>query len=167
MSEKAIARKIELVEALKTRMQESNSVVLVDYSGLTVAEITDLRVELSKNECEFAVIKNNIIKRAASDAGYGELAEGLVGPNAVAFSNGDSVSAAKILYDFSKDHKALELKVGVVDDVVYNYDKLLEIAQLPSREQLLTMFAGGLLQPIKELAIALDLHAKNLEEQEA
>lgn len=164
MSEKAIAKKQVEVSALVERMQNANSFVVVDYSGLTVEQVTTLRRQLLEAGCEMSVIKNNITKRAAQAAGYDELTDSLTGPNALAFSHEDSVSAAKIVYDFAKENKALELKVGVVDGEYMNNDKIQVIATIPTRETLLTMFAAGLLQPIKEVAIALDLHAKNLEE---
>lgn len=166
MSEKAIAKKIIEVETLVEKMQNSSSFVVADYSGLTVEQVTKLRTELRENGCEMKVIKNNITRRAAEAAGYGELAEGLVGPNAVAFSAEDSVAAAKVIYEFAKENDALELKVGVVDGEFMDNDKIKQIATIPSRETLLTMFAAGLLQPIKEFAIAVDLHVQNLENPE-
>ncbi len=163
MSQKAIEKKQLLVEELTEKFTSSNSIVIVDYLGLTVEEVTDLRVKLLESGCEMKVIKNNIIRRAAQAAGYEGIVEHLTGPNAVAFSNEDSVSAAKVVYDFAKDHKKLELKVGVVDGEFMDNTAIQTIATLPNRETLLTMFAGGLLQPIKEVAIALSLHVENLE----
>jgi large subunit ribosomal protein L10 len=163
VSVKAIERKKELVGSLVERMQEARSFVIVDYSGLTVEQVTNLRRELRDNGCEMAVIKNNITRRAAEELGFGELHDALVGPNAVVFSHEDSVSAAKVVYDFAQQNKKLELKVGVVDSEYMNNDKIQVIATIPSRETLLTMFAAGILQPIKEVAIALDLMAQNLE----
>lgn len=164
MSEKAIARKQEEVKVLAERMQAADSFVIVDYAGLTVEQVTKLRRELLATGCELKVIKNNITRRAAEAAGYAELVESLEGPNAVAFGDADSVAAAKIVYEFAKENKALELKVGVVDGEFMNNEKIQAIATIPSRETLLTMIAAGLLQPVKEVAIALDLHAQNLEE---
>ena len=109
------------------------------------------------------VIKNNITKRAAVVAGFSELGDSLFGPNAVAFSKDDSVAPAKVVYEFSKTNKKLELKVGVVDGAYMNNAQINTIATIPSREVLLTMFAAGIMMPIKEVAIALDLHMKNLE----
>lgn len=163
MSVKAIERKKEEVSALVERMQASKSFVIVDYSGLTVEQVTKLRVELSDNGCEMAVIKNNITRRAAEELGFNAIANELVGPNAVAFSLNDSVSAAKVIYDFAVSNKALELKVGVVDGEYMDNDNINVIATIPSRETLLTMIAAGIMQPIKEVAIALDLMAQELE----
>lgn len=164
MGRKAIEEKKVLVEELTEKIKSANSVVVVNYLGLTVDEVTKLRVELLNNGCEFKVLKNNIIRRAAEAAGYSELVEHITGPNALVMSHEDSVSAAKIIYEYAKDHKALELKVGIVDEEYMNNDKIQTIATIPSREELLTMFAGGILEPIKHMAIAINMHVENLEE---
>lgn len=162
---KAIEKKIFEVEALTEKMKSVPSFVIVDYLGLTVEAVTTLRRQLFDAKCEFKVIKNNIIRRAAITAGLDDLADGLVGPSAVAFSNEDPVAAAKILYEFAKSHKALKLKKGTVDSQVLSVEQVQQLAQTPSRETLLTMFAAGLLQPIKEVAIGLQMHIENLEKQ--
>lgn len=164
MSKQAIAKKSEEVQVLAEKLQSVNSFVVVDYSGLTVEQVTQLRRDLTANGCEMKVIKNNIIKRAVEVAGYSEVAESLIGPNALAFSTEDSISAAKVIYEFSRKNRALELKVGVVDGDYMNNEKIHQIATIPTRDVLLTMIAAGILQPIKEVAIALDLHTQNLEE---
>lgn len=164
VSQKAIERKQLLVEELTQRIKDAKSVVIIDYLGLTVDEVTKLRVELLNSGCEMQVIKNNITRRAMAELGYDEMSDHLVGPNAVVFSNTDSVSAAKVVYDFAKDHKKLDMKVGIVDEAFMNTAQMTTIATIPSRETLLTMFAGGLLQPIKEVAIGLSLHIENLEQ---
>lgn len=166
MSVKAIEKKKQEVAALVEKMQNSKSFVIMNYSGLTVEQVTKLRVELLENNCDMAVIKNNITRRAAQELGFDDLAETLVGPNAVAFGNVDGVSAAKVVYDFAKENDALELKVGVVDGEYMDNSNIQVIATVPSRETLLTMFAAGLLQPIKEVAIGLDLMAQKLENPE-
>lgn len=166
VSVKAIDRKKVEVEALVERMQNSRSFVIVNYSGLTVEQVTQLRRELRANGCDMAVIKNNITRRAALELGFNNLDEALVGPNAVAFSHEDSVSAAKVVYDFAQKNKALELKVGVVDGEYMDNANIQVIATIPTREVLLTMIAAGLLMPIKEVAIGLDLMAKKLENPE-
>lgn len=163
MSKIAIAKKEVEVNALVKKMQSTNSFVIVNYSGLTVEQVTKLRVQLREAGCELKVIKNNITKRAVEAAGYGEIKEALLGPNAVAFSYEDSVSAAKTVYEFAKENTALELKVGVVDGEYMDNVNIEKIATIPTREVLLTMIAAGLMTPIKEVAIALDLHMKNLE----
>lgn len=165
MVRKAIEKKIFEVEALSEKMKSVPSIVVVDYLGLTVEEVTNLRSQLYDANCEFKVIKNNIIRRSAIAAGLDDLADGLVGPSAVAFANEDPVAAAKILYEFAKNHDALKLKKGTMDSIVLDTEGIIQLAQTPSRETLLTMFAAGLLQPIKEVAIGLNMHIENLEKQ--
>ncbi len=165
MVRKAIEKKIFEVEALTEKMKSVPSIVVVDYLGLTVEQVTDLRRQLYGSNCELKVIKNNIIRRAAIAAGLEGLADGLVGPSAVAFSNEDSVAAAKILFNFAKQNDALKLKKGTVDSQVLSLEQVQQLAQTPSRETLLTMIAAGLLQPIKEVAIGLNMHIENLESQ--
>lgn len=163
MSQAAIEKKAHDVETLVEKMKQTPAVVMVNYRGLTVEDVTELRGQLYENDCELKVIKNNITRRAVEALGHGSITDDLVGPNAVAFSNSDSVAAAKILYEFAKEHPALELKAGIVDGEVMTVDQVKQLAQIPSREALLTMFAGGLIQPIKEFAIGLNMHIENLE----
>ena len=166
MSVKAIEQKKLEVATLAEKMQSAKSFVIADYSGLTVEQVTNLRRELRANGCEMAVIKNNITRRAVEQLGFNDFKASLVGQNAVAFSNDDSVSAAKIVYDFAKENTALELKVGVVDGEYMDNTNIQVIATIPTREVLLTMIAAGILQPIKEVAIGLDLMAQKLENPE-
>ena len=163
MSQAAIEKKALQVDALVEKMKQTPAVIMVNYRGLSVEDVTTLRSQLYDNDCELKVIKNNITRRAAEALGYDSLLTDLVGPNAVAFSNSDSVAAAKVLYEFAKDHPALELKAGILDGEVLGVDQVQQLAKIPSREALLTMFAGGLLQPIKEVAIGLNMHIENLE----
>lgn len=166
MSEKMIAKKALEVEALTEKIKATPSIVVVNYLGLTVEQVTELRKKLYDNDCEFKVIKNNITRRAVQALGIEEMNEALTGPNAVAFSNSDSVTAAKILFNFAKDYEVLTLKAGIVDGEYVDQQGITQVAQLPSREELLTMIAGGLLQPVKNVAIGLTLHIENLESQQ-
>lgn len=163
MSQAAIDKKMVQVEALIEKMKQAPAIVLVNYRGLSVSEVTELRSQLYESDCELKVIQNNITRRAVESLGYHDLASDLVGPNAVAFSYSDSVAAAKIIHEFAKDHPALELKMGVVDNEVLSVEQMTQLAQIPSREVLLTMFAGGIIQPIKEVAIGLNMHIEKLE----
>lgn len=166
MSEKMIAKKALEVEALSEKIKSTPSIVVVNYLGLTVAQVTELRKTLYDNDCEFKVIKNNITRRAVQALGFQKMDEALTGPNAIAFSHSDSVTAAKILFNFAKDHEVLSLKAGIVDGEYLDQQGITQVAQLPSREELLTMIAGGLLQPVKNVAIGLTLHIENLESQQ-
>lgn len=160
MNESIRQQKVDQVSELVTIINESKSMIVADYLGLTVDQMTQLRRKLYDANCDIQVIKNNITRRAVQEVGYQELDSALTGPNAVAFSKDDAISAAKILYDFSKTADALELKAGVIDGKVVMIDELIQYAQLPSRETLLTQLAAGLLGTIRNLAVALQLFSE-------
>lgn len=160
MNESIRQQKIDAVAELVSTINESKSMIVADYLGLTVDQMTQLRRKLYDANCDIQVIKNNITRRAVQEVGYQDLDSALTGPNAVAFSKDDAISAAKILYDFSKTADALELKAGVIDGRVVMLDELIQYAQLPSRETLLTQLAAGLLGTIRNLAVALQLFSE-------
>lgn len=158
---KIIEEKSKVVSEIKDRLQEAKSVVLFDYRGLSVAEVTELRRKLRENGSDYKVYKNTLTKRAVEESKLG-LEDYLTGPNAISFGT-DELSIVKVLSDFSKDHKALELKAGIIDGKVANAEELAKYASIPSREGLLTMLAGGLIGTVKDLSIALNLLAEQKE----
>lgn len=157
MNESIRQQKVDQVNELVQRIQTSKSMIVTDYLGLSVEQMTNLRRKLYDAGCEIEVIKNNITRRAAKEAGFDQLDSDLVGPNAIAFSKDDAIAAAKILYDFSKTADQLELKAGIIDGKYAPLEELIIYAQLPSRETLLTQVAAGLLGNLRNLAIALQL----------
>jgi large subunit ribosomal protein L10 len=157
MNESIRQQKVEQVSELVQRIQSSKSMIVADYLGLSVDQMTNLRRKLYDAGCEIEVIKNNITRRAVQETGFSQLESDLVGPNAIAFSKDDAIAAAKILYDFAKTADALELKAGIIDGKYAPLEELLVYAQLPSRETLLTQVAAGLLGNLRNLAIALQL----------
>ncbi len=159
---KILEQKQLVIDEIKDKVENSNSVVLFDYRGLTDAEIKELKIALREVDSEYKVYKNTLISRALNDLNI-DIEEYLNGPNAVAFSK-DQIAPIKVLANFMKKHKAITLKVGLVDKEVTSEDKLQELATIPSRDGLLTMLAGGMLAIPKDLAICLDLYAKKLEE---
>lgn len=161
-NQKIIEQKASVVEEIADKMKNSSSYVLFEYRGLTVSETNELRRSLKETGSEYKVYKNTLTKRALDSLNV-NLDEHLNGPKAIAFGT-DAIAPIKVLSEFAKKHKALELKVGVVDGEIADQAMLNELASIPSREGLLTMFAGGLLEHAKNFAICLDLHAKNLEE---
>src|SRR5690554_555490 len=114
----ALEKKKQIVEEIAEKLKESGSTILVDYRGLTVAEVTELRKQLRDNNVEYKVYKNTLSQRAAEAAGLDDLKETLVGPTAIAFSKDDVVAPAKILHNFAKSHEALEIKGGVIEGKV-------------------------------------------------
>ena len=160
---KILEAKQKVIDEIKEHVEESSSIVLFDYRGITDSEAKELRVKLREADSDYKVYKNTLMARAFDDLKI-DLKDSLVGPSAFAFSN-DQVSAIKILSDFAKDHPALVLKVGIVDGELADQAKLAEYATLPSREGLLTMLAGGMIGLVKELSICLDLYSQQKEEE--
>ncbi len=155
-----IANKKEAVESLAEEMKKAQSYVVCQYTGLTVLKLEELRHNLREEKCVLKVVKNNIIKRAASLNGFNEL-DDTTGPSALCLSNKDSVLGPKLLFEFAKKNKQLVLKDGVVDGVYYNDEDMKTIATLPSRITLLAMIAGGLYQPLQQLALGLNMVAES------
>ena len=155
-SEKIINQKKEEVANLAAKMKEAKIILLTDYRGINVADVTELRSELRKSDSEYKVIKNNIIRRALAENGIEGLDDLLEGPTAVIMNNEDYLEAAKAIYNYSKDNEFYKIKGGVIDGKVMTAEEIITLAKLPSREELLSMLAGGLLANISKLAIALD-----------
>lgn len=162
-NQKIIDQKAKTVEEIADKMKNSSSFVLFEYRGLTVSETDALRKILRESDSEFKVYKNTLTKRALDSLNI-DLGEHMNGPKAIAFGT-DAVAPIKALHDFSKKHEALEMKVGIVDGEVADINMLKDLASIPSREGLLSMFASGLMQHVRDFAICLDLHSKNLEEE--
>jgi len=160
-SEKVIAQKKALVEEIITSFKKANSVILFEYQGLDVSDMTKLRRELRANNADMKVYKNNLLRRALAELKY-DLHDYLIGPKAVAYGE-DAILPLKKLADFQKKNEKLVIKAGVVEGKVVSPDKLKELALLPSREGLITMFAGGLISYVRDFAICIDLHCQNLE----
>lgn len=159
---KIIEKKAEVVTEIKGKFENAKSVVLFDPRGLNVAEVTELRRALRESGSDYKVYKNTLMKRAVNDLNIG-LDAYLEGPSAISFSN-DELAPVRILSKFAKDHKALELKAGIVEGKVANLEELNVYADIPTREGLLTMIAAGLMCPLRNIAICLDLYAKQKEE---
>lgn len=152
MSSTAIEMKSQLVSEYTAQFKESASLVVVDYRGLTVSQVTELRQSLRAEGVEFKVLKNNISRRAVTAAGFEGLTDAFVGPTAVAYSKEDVVAPARILYNFSKENQALELKAGVIEGEVASHEQVMELAKLPNREGLLSMLLSVLQAPIRNMA---------------
>ena len=157
MQKESIKRKAEQVDVLAEKLGRAQTVVAFDYPGLTVEAFTKLRTELRNANCEMAIYKNNISRRASIAAGYEDFAETLVGAKAIAMSYEDVVAPAKIVYEFAKDNKQVVIQSGVVEGKVASIDVLNELATLPSYDMMLTMLAGGLLAPIRDLTVGLHM----------
>ncbi len=145
-----------IVQAIAEDIKDAASVVLVDYRGLTVAEDTALRKQLREAGIVYKVCKNTMMKRAFEGTDFAALDEHLEGPSAIAIPKDDATAPARILCNFAKDAKALELKAGVVEGTVYDVAGLTELSKVPSREELLSKLLGSLQSPITNLARVLN-----------
>ena len=163
----AIEEKKQIVDEIADKLKASKSTIVVDYRGLTVGEVTELRKQLREAGVELKVYKNTLARRAAETAEMSGLNEFLTGPNAIAFSNEDVVAPAKVLNNFAKDHEALELKAGVIEGNLASVEEIKALAELPSREGLLSMLLSVLQAPIRNLALAARAVADQKEEQGA
>jgi large subunit ribosomal protein L10 len=163
----AVEQKKQIVTEIETKFRESKSTIVVDYRGLTVAEVTELRKQLRDAGIDFKVYKNTMTRRAAEAAELTGLNDALTGPNAIAFSAEDVVAPAKILNDFAKKHDALEIKAGVIEGNIATVEEVKALAELPSREGLLSMLLSVLQAPIRNLALVTKAVAEQKEEQGA
>ncbi|QSO47978.1 50S ribosomal protein L10 [Alicyclobacillus mengziensis] len=150
-----VSTKQQFVDELAGRLSRSKSTIVTDYRGLTVAEVTELRRLLREAGVEYEVIKNTMTRRAAAQAELEGVDEMLTGPNAIAFGYEDVVVPAKVLFNFAKSHKALELKGGVVEGRVVSAKDIENLATLPSREGLLSMLLSVLQAPMRNFAYAV------------
>lgn len=175
MSQAQEQKKLVVAE-IRAKLESAKSVVFIDYRGLTVAEVTDLRAQFRKAGVEYQVLKNTLIKIAANDMGITALDNILEGPTAVAFSMEDPAVAAKIINEFAKKTKKTEVKAGLLEKEVLDAKGVQALADLPPKEVLIAKIMGSLNAPItnfvgvlsatlRSLVYALDAVRKTKEEQ--
>lgn len=158
------AKKAKVVE-IAEKMKSAESTVVVEYRGLSVAEVTELRRNLRAEGVEFKVYKNSLSQRAAEEIGANELVKDLVGPNAIAFG-GDAVAPARVLAKFAKDHDKLVLKSGIVEGKVVGVETINQLASLPNRDGMLSMLLSCLQSPVRGFACAVKAVKEQKEENE-
>lgn len=163
-SEKILNQKKEEVAKLAAEMKEAKLILLTDYRGINVTDVTELRTNLRNANATYRVIKNNITRRALQEAGIEGLDESLTGPTAVIMSNEDYLEPSKAIYEFSKNNEYYKIKGGVIEGKVMSAEEIITLAKLPSREVLLSMLAGALLGNISKVAVALN-EVKKLKEE--
>ncbi|MEK3888986.1 50S ribosomal protein L10 [Bacillus sp. FSL K6-3431] len=161
---KVIETKKQVVNEIAEKLKTSVSTVVVDYRGLNVAQLTELRKQLREAGIDFKVYKNSMTRRAADDVELSGLNEVLTGPNAIAFSADDVVAPARILNNFAKANEALEIKAGVIEGNIATVEEVKALAELPSREGLLSMLLSVLQAPVRNLALATKAVADQKEE---
>lgn len=161
-SNKILEAKKEVVSEIKDKVSSSSSVVFFDYRGLTVAETMELRQKLKKSNSDIKIYKNTLVKKALETLNL-DLGKVLEGPNAIVLST-DAIEPIKVLTEYAKEHKALEIKGGIVDGNISGVTELAKLATIPSREGLLTMLAGGMIGIAKDLSICLNLYSEQKSE---
>ena len=155
-NKKVIAEKEAAVKALAEKIKNSKLVLLTDYRGISVDEVTALRAELRKTNAEYKVIKNNLLKRAFDLNDESSLDEVLEGPTAMISTEDDYLAPTKVIYKYTKDHDFYKIKGGIVEGKIMTPEEIVTIAKLPSRQELLAKLAGSLLGNITKLAVSLD-----------
>ena len=161
-SQKVLNEKKAVVSEITDKIKNSESVILFQYQGLTVADLSVLRNKLRDVNAEVKIYKNTLLKRALDDLNL-NLEGFLEGPNAILFGK-DLLEPIKVIADFARDNEKLDIRVGIISGDVANIDTIREYASIPSRDGLLTMLAGGMIQYVRDLAIGLNLYAEKLEE---
>ncbi|RYL89911.1 50S ribosomal protein L10 [Sporolactobacillus sp. THM7-4] len=164
-SEKVLEQKKKVVDEIAEKLKNSISTIVVDYRGLSVSEVTELRKQLREANVDYKVYKNTFVRRATALTGLTALDEALAGPTAVSFSKEDVIAPAKVLFNFSKDHEALEIKAGVIEGKAVSVDEIKALAELPSREGLLSMLANVLQAPIRNFALGVKAVADQKEQE--
>ncbi len=155
-SENILKQKEQEVKELAAKLKEAKVVLLTDYRGITVSDVTKLRADLRETKAEYKVIKNNIIKRALDANGENELDSLLEGPTALVIGNEDYLEPSKVIYNFTKTNEYYKIKGGIIDGKVMTAEEIITLAKLPSRQELIAKLAGALLGNITKLAATLD-----------
>ncbi|WP_028777680.1 50S ribosomal protein L10 [Shimazuella kribbensis] len=163
---KVLEKKQQVVADVKEKLTASVSTVVTDYRGLSVAEVTELRKQLREAGVEYRVLKNTLVRRATGEIGLSDMDQFLTGPTAIAFSKDDVVAPAKVLHNFAKEHKNLEIKGAIVEGAIVGPEKVEEIASLPSREGLLSMLLSVLQAPVRNFAYSVKAVAEQKEQTE-
>ena len=162
MSKSTLTHKQAVVQEIKEAIENSKSISIVEYRGLNVADISELRKQYREAGVNYKVYKNTLVNIALSELGYEGYEEYLSGPNGFVFSNEDMVQGPKISVDFEKDHEALKVKAGIIDGKVVDADSVKALAKLPTKEVLLAQVLGGLNAPIQGFASVLNATLSSL-----
>jgi large subunit ribosomal protein L10 len=156
------AEKVAVVNEVRERMEAADGALLTEYRGLTVAELAELRRELTAAGGDYKVYKNTLVRLAVADTPRAGMSDLLTGPTAIAFVQGDVSAVAKALRDFARANPHLVVKGGVVGSSVMSAADIEVLADLPSRETLLAQFAGALSAPLQQLAGLVQALTRNL-----
>ncbi|HOZ88782.1 MAG TPA: 50S ribosomal protein L10 [Bacilli bacterium] len=160
-SEKNLEAKKKIVNEIVKQIKDAEAVVIFAYQGLTVSSLSELRRGLRNSSSEVKIYKNTLLKRALDELKI-NLDDFLAGPNAILFGS-QLLESIKTLADFAKKNKKLDIRVGIISGDVASLETIKEYAEIPSREGLLTMLAGGMMQYVRDLSVGLNMYADSLE----
>jgi large subunit ribosomal protein L10 len=148
--------KKEILKDLIAKLKESKGVVLTDYQGMNVFQISSLRNELKEKKVEFKIVKNTLIEKASKELNVDDLTKDLIGCTAMAFCSDDGIAPAKLLKEYFKKNKIdLRIKSGLIDGRVFSPEKIIEIASLPSKNVLIAQMINGVKSPLYSLVFIL------------
>ena len=148
--------KKEILKDLIAKLKESKGVVLTDYQGMNVSQISSLRNELKEKKVEFKIVKNTLIEKASKELNVDDLTKDLIGCTAMAFCSDDGIAPAKLLKEYFKKNKIdLKIKSGLIDGRVFSPEKIIEIASLPSKDVLIAQMINGVKSPLYSLVFIL------------
>ena len=154
MNHNILEQKKAIVEEVSSLLKGSGSVIVAEYRGLNVAEISELKRDLLKENAKMCVYKNTLVDRAAEACGYSDMKQYLEGPNAL-ISSVDSISAAKVATKFAKKHENLVIKAAIVEGKVVGKDDVIALSKLPNKEGMLSMLLSVLQAPVRSFACAV------------
>ena len=160
-SKKILEQKQAVVKEITEKLDNAKTFLLLNYQGLTVSEFAELRRSLREVNSDVKIYKNTLMNLALKDKKIG-LNDYMEGPNAYLFAD-SIIEPIKVVSKFAKEHPALEVRVGYIDNEIVDTKVINEYATIPSMEGLLTMFAGGLIEHVRNLSIGLNLYAEKLE----
>jgi len=160
-------KKKEVVKEIQEKFANAKSVVLSDYRGLNVAETTELREKFREAGVEYKVYKNNLVKLAIKGTDFEGITADLTGPNAIAFGYEDPVVPAKVIKDFAKGHEKLSLKTGIIEGEYFGAEKMLKIAEIPSKDELIVKFLSSIKSPVNNFVYLLNNIKDEMETKEA
>ncbi len=154
--------KKEMVASLSEGIGKATNAFLIDFTGITVPQVTELREKIRQTESEYLVVKNTLALIAIKDTPLVDLSDKFVGPTAVAFNSGDAVALAKALKTFAKDVPSMQFKGALLDGQVVPAEQITVIAELPSRDELVAKLLYLLQTPIRNLVTVLNANIRNI-----
>ena len=167
MKDSVLEQKQAVISEIREKIENSGSLVLVDYRGLTVEQVTDLRKKYREAGVQYKVYKNTMMKLAFKELGFEDFNQYLEGPSAVAFSGEDLTAAPRITNEFAKSNEKLVIKAGILEGKILDTNGVKAVANIPSREVLIAKLLGSLKAPVSNFVYMLDALRKKKEEEAA